>query len=272
MNYFMSDIHGAAQAYFKMKEKINFKDSDDLYILGNIFDGNENNPEDCLRILDDIIENQNIHLILGNREYAHVMNQILKENGMEDNEWLEYLSSANPSGLPLLEYIENNLSPHERNKYIAFLISCELSEVIQIGQRYFYLVHGSPCVCKKGDTTTWQKDTSFSELSLTHNYSLALKSDPVNDISNEIKLEDIIIIAGNRLTPDVKKEIIPIVNEGEKAQIIFQNKRMFINCGCKGDLLNGDKDNFYFTMEENWTPNLACVGIDAAGFFVEYLI
>ena len=45
MNYFMADIHGASKAYFEMIDKLNIKNNDELYILGDIFDGNSQNPK-----------------------------------------------------------------------------------------------------------------------------------------------------------------------------------------------------------------------------------
>ena len=36
MNYFMTDIHGASKAYFEMIDRLNIKNNDELYILGDI--------------------------------------------------------------------------------------------------------------------------------------------------------------------------------------------------------------------------------------------
>ena len=62
--YIMSDIHGHYTEFIEMLKKINFDKTDTLYIIGDIIDrGTEN-----LKILDFIIENNNIHLLMGNHE------------------------------------------------------------------------------------------------------------------------------------------------------------------------------------------------------------
>ena len=38
MIYAMSDLHGCYEKYIKMLDKINFSDSDTLYILGDVVD------------------------------------------------------------------------------------------------------------------------------------------------------------------------------------------------------------------------------------------
>lgn len=64
MNYAMSDLHGRADLYFKMLEKINFSAEDTLYILGDICD----RGEDPISIYLDIMNRDNIFCIKGNHE------------------------------------------------------------------------------------------------------------------------------------------------------------------------------------------------------------
>lgn len=60
----MSDIHGCYEEFLEMLDKINFKENDELYILGDIFD---RGPEP-LKILDYIIGRKNIIMLKGNHE------------------------------------------------------------------------------------------------------------------------------------------------------------------------------------------------------------
>lgn len=64
MKYVMSDIHGMYDKFIEMLDLIKFKEDDELYILGDIFDRGEK----PLEILDYIISHKNIHLIKGNHE------------------------------------------------------------------------------------------------------------------------------------------------------------------------------------------------------------
>ena len=62
--YVMSDIHGCFDEFISMLEIINFTDDDILYILGDIFD---RGPQP-LKVLDYILEKDNIIMIKGNHE------------------------------------------------------------------------------------------------------------------------------------------------------------------------------------------------------------
>lgn len=63
-NYVLSDIHGCYEKFIDMLELIKFKDSDTLYILGDIFD----RGLEPLKILDYIVCHKNIVLLKGNHE------------------------------------------------------------------------------------------------------------------------------------------------------------------------------------------------------------
>lgn len=56
-----------------MIDRLNIKNNDELYILGDIFDGNSQNPKACIDILADIMAHENYHLILGDHEYVHII-------------------------------------------------------------------------------------------------------------------------------------------------------------------------------------------------------
>lgn len=68
MKYVMSDVHGNFEKYIEMLELIDFKEEDELYILGDIFDRGDN----PLGILEHIQKHKNIHLIKGNHEQMYV--------------------------------------------------------------------------------------------------------------------------------------------------------------------------------------------------------
>ena len=62
--YVMSDLHGCYDKFIEMLNLIDFKESDELYILGDIFDRGPN----PLGILDYVIGHKNIYLLKGNHE------------------------------------------------------------------------------------------------------------------------------------------------------------------------------------------------------------
>ena len=192
-----------------------------------------------------------------------------KQNEAFQNEWQDIICGPDFNGAPLLNHL-GSLSEKEQSRYISYLISRDMSELVKIGSKYFYLVHGAPAVCKQGDVYTWQQEVVNAKLSLKYNYFLAVASDPGLQMPPNLTKDDLVIIAGQtpteslfRANEDLLKKYYKDA-EGTKTQkIIYENKKMLIDCGCKADTLNYE---FY-----GWAPNLACVGIDAAGYFVEYL-
>lgn len=62
--YCISDIHGNARFFEALLSFLPLKDSDTLYILGDVID----RGPDGIKILKYIMNKSNIHLILGNHE------------------------------------------------------------------------------------------------------------------------------------------------------------------------------------------------------------
>ena len=107
-HYVMSDIHGDADRFHAMLEKIQLSPDDTLYILGDVID----RGPDGIPLLREIMAAPNMVMLLGNHEY--MMLDYLKLKAREQQEILDYLQSL-PTHL----------------------------EVEVSGQR-FYLVHGFP--------------------------------------------------------------------------------------------------------------------------------
>lgn len=83
--YVMSDLHGRRDLFLKMLRRIDFKESDTLYILGDFADrGNEG-----LKIILDVIDSENIIPIMGNHDLTalYILTRLkrrLKPGEMED--------------------------------------------------------------------------------------------------------------------------------------------------------------------------------------------
>lgn len=273
MYYFLSDIHGAAEAYFEMKRRIDFKEKDEMYILGDIFDGNSKEPKACIEILEDIMQNKNIHLLLGDHEYVHIMCYLMEEEEKDnpdiENIWREIVLKEDFQGEPLYHYFREELSAQKQKIFISYLLSCELSDVVSIGSKYIYLIHGAPTVCKENEEMKWQYDVVTEELSLSKNYHYAIKSDPnfsrFVEKYGTLNPSEMIIMTGHVPTPirfEMDESLQDIFPQGQKqSKIIYINNRFLLDCGCDGDTLGENQDG--------WYTALACVGIDAAGFFVE---
>lgn len=64
-NYVLSDIHGNKEAFDSILKQINLKETDDLYILGDVIDRHPHGIE----LLKQIMDMPNAHMLLGNHEY-----------------------------------------------------------------------------------------------------------------------------------------------------------------------------------------------------------
>ena len=77
MIYVMSDIHGCYDAYLEALKKIDFKDEDTLYILGDVIDRGKQSIE----LLQDMMCRNNVYPLIGNHEYMAltVLNKLCVE-------------------------------------------------------------------------------------------------------------------------------------------------------------------------------------------------
>lgn len=228
MYYVMSEPHGNAEAYFDMKKKINYSVTDQLYILGDVLGGDPAHPEQCLKILDDIMEYPNIHLVLGDFEYNYVLYE-MENNYQKRMNYKNKLSSLY-GGAEFINYMDT-LPWKVKQKYIDFLFAREVSEVIFAGQRLFYLVHGSPAVCASegmGDLAKWQRKVVETPLGLKSNYKMAILSDGWLSERKDIDFDKVVVIAGHKSTASFENNKSILRNH---APMIFIKNRLMIHCG-----------------------------------------
>ena len=131
MIYIMSDIHGLYERYRVMLEKIDLKDEDQLYVLGDVIDRGPQSFE----ILFDIMERQNVQLFLGNHE--HMMLTYL--NGTDRDSWFYGVNGGN-----FTYYRFKQFDDATRNRIVDYLI--EQTAVIlnlDLNGRRYILSHTS---------------------------------------------------------------------------------------------------------------------------------
>lgn len=266
MVYLTSDLHGAYQAYLKCKELVDFSNNDELYILGDILDGNTARPGNCFKILEDVMQHDNIHLILGDREYYHVayhysqdeffQNQ-LRDGRMEEN--------------ALLQYISSHLSKQQKDRYFQYLGDQEVSALVEQNGIYFYLVHGAPCVYE-GNDGDWEFDQVSSLVDFDSDYMEAIRTDPIITCPSDMTEKNTYVVCGHVPSRYVYDSIptLKLATYGEetrgalKQRIIRKSHRILLDCGCSGDVLG--------RTQENWKANCAFVGIDKDRLLVQYVL
>ncbi|MBE7021223.1 MAG: serine/threonine protein phosphatase [Ruminococcaceae bacterium] len=146
MIYVMSDIHGAYDKYKRMLDKIDFKEEDTLYILGDVID----RGEDGIKILFDMMMRDNVFPFLGNHEYMAY--GALKSLSTEITE--EIIDTDVKNILELYEaWMENGgastlkkfreLSLDERESVFDYIEEFAGVEEIKVNGKSFVLVHGT---------------------------------------------------------------------------------------------------------------------------------
>lgn len=204
MTYVMSDIHGRYDKYKLMLKEINFKDNDDLYVIGDMIDIGKY-PVELLR---DMSMRANVFPILGDHEYLAL--KIIKraKNSTEENadfrqmvdEWLKIGGNTTANGLAVLE-------DDEREALIEYLEDLPLYEEIYIGSQKYILVHAG-----LGQFSSEREldDYSPEELVLE-------KLD-----MNKCYFDDAIIISGHTVLENT---------EGGQSRVVRKNSNISINCG-----------------------------------------
>lgn len=138
MIYVMSDIHGNSRRFNSIMEQIKFKDTDTLYILGDVID----RYPDGIRILRKLMKMNNVKMLLGNHEFM-----MLKALKTQDD---DFYSSY--SGLSLwyrnggrvthnyLKHIRKDL----RREVFRYLQELPVNIEIEVNNKKYLLVHGAP--------------------------------------------------------------------------------------------------------------------------------
>ena len=146
MNYAMADLHGCYDKYLQMIDKIQLKNDDVLYILGDVID----RGDEGINILLDMMKRSNIIPILGNHEYMAY--NIFKKFNVEitaenynkhlDNEDMKMFETWMFNGGVTTLQAFSALDKEERRRIIDYLEEFNLYEEIEISGNRFLLVHG----------------------------------------------------------------------------------------------------------------------------------
>jgi len=142
MVYVMSDLHGCYTAFLEMLGKINFSDSDTLFILGDLVDrGNEN-----VKLVFDLMERKNVIALKGNHDdmaatfFGRHMAKLADDKlfAIEDEEaWLH-----NGRQYTYREF--HRLKRPEKEQFVAYLAGLPLRKIIRVGERKYHLSHTVP--------------------------------------------------------------------------------------------------------------------------------
>ncbi len=142
MIYAMSDIHGCYDLYTEMLGRINFSDSDTLFVLGDTID----RGDDGIKILSDMMNRKNIVPIIGNHEYMaysvmkKVNENIKRGSDTNDNSAESMIWMYNGGAKTLGDFIK--LDRESRERIIDYIGSFEAYCELEADGNDFVLLHG----------------------------------------------------------------------------------------------------------------------------------
>ena len=251
MNYFTSCIHGQFDKYQQIKECLH--PGDHLWIVGDLLDGDIENPEGSTSVMADIMENnEQITLILGDHEYARCMQYSASGDETSAKIWEDFASGLDISGTPLNEYMAENFTQDDYYEYIgSFLLNCELTAVIPIGGRYFYLCHGAPEHYSEEISLEWQLRVCTHMPEFDKSFFSSVKTDEFSEKYLNAKI------------PMTDKNTIVISGQLSAATAAAQ---LSIPDTGKGFAYS---DHILAIGRDSIEEPINVIGIDAAGFFLQ---
>ena len=262
MQYFTSGLYGDLKRYMAIKEKLLRRESDHLWIVGDVLDGNTERPWEGLQIIDDIYQSKNVTLLVGDHEYYHALYLmgVLAEESEEELEFTaEALDNLEISGTALREYITSSLSKQELESYATILKDLEVSALVNVGNSYLYLCHGVPSSVRPDSghqgLSEWQSGVVMGELDLEANLGRNVPFDPkasewVKEFGSPECFRNPIVVNGGEFVASVSARGEPLIDG-----VYFGNRKFVINEGFSAD----DKEKGPFSI----------LGMDAAGWGVK---
>ncbi len=144
MRYVVSDIHGHLDKLWELERKINLKDHDTLYILGDVVD---RGPEP-INLLKYCMSRENIVLLMGNHEDM-MLNFLLETEGMDrknlsnsDLYSTDYFGNWEYNGgdITYTQFLRE--SKETQKEIIDYLKSLPIELTVKTKHDTYYLVHG----------------------------------------------------------------------------------------------------------------------------------
>lgn len=196
MTYCMADIHGEIERYREMLQKIQFSDTDTLYIIGDVIDRNPGG----VNILRDIMSRKNVILLRGNHEQM-----CLSTLGKDNEIGARQLWEQNGGDITYVE-LRHKCSAEERQSILSFIEKTPLTAKLQVGKRTFLLVHAVPD--EDMFRQLWMRPWDFNWADAPKNTTCVIGHTPVNYLKS--------------------------CHEDTPMSIYYAEKYICIDCGCAG--------------------------------------
>jgi len=210
LTYVISNIHGNGRKYKKMLETIKFRDTDALYVIGDVIDFGE----DSIDILNDMSYRMNVYPIIGDHEYyaLKVLKKIMKNGGLPDDsvksDMLKWLQNGGQSTFEAFM----KLSEDEKEGIVEYLEEFAAYDIAEINGKSYILVHAGISSFEEGkDIDDYDiEDLIFKAIEPDKKY-----------------FDDEILIVGHTPTYEI--------DENSRGKIIKSDNIISIDCGVAYD-------------------------------------
>ena len=142
MTYVISDIHGNYEKFRALLEEISFKDSDVLYLLGDLVDFGE----EAMELISDVSVRLNVYAIAGEHDYLaarmlHGFEKMLKSGAAPDPGYISEMTAWVQNGGQATLDGFRALDADEREGVLDYLSDMTLFEEVEAGGKEYLLVH-----------------------------------------------------------------------------------------------------------------------------------
>ena len=208
MVYVVSNLHGNYTKFKKLLQTISFKDTDLMYILGDIVDYGEESME----LIGDLSIRYNVYPIVGEHDYTALkmlsgFENMLKSGETPDKKFIAKMTEWAADGGQVTLDAFRTLDAEMREGIIDYLSDMTLYEEVSAGGKDYLLVHAGIAGFKKGVNLEKLKPEAFftEALDLTKKY-----------------FDDVTVVVGHNPTTE---------ENGGNGKIFFGNGSIAIDCG-----------------------------------------
>jgi len=208
MTYVVSNLHGNYTKFKELLKTINFKDTDIMYVLGDIVDYGDESME----LVGDLSIRYNVYPIVGEHDYTAVkmlsgFEKMLKSGETPDKKFITQMTQWVADGGQSTLDSFRTLDAEMKEGIIDYLSDMTLYEEVEVGGKEYLLVHAGIAGYKTGvDLEALKPEAFFTEaLDLTKKY-----------------FDDKTVIVGHTPTTE---------DNGGDGKIFFGNGSIAIDCG-----------------------------------------
>lgn len=235
--YVMGDIHGEYDMFLRMLDKIGLKDSDRLYLMGDVVDRGPH----PIKVLMKIMKMPNAIPIVGNHELmaldglkflnSEITEETIKDADAETLDNLLLWQQYNGGETTINEF--RTLNAEQRKAVIDFIPEFSIYEELNVGGQEYLLVHGG-----LGGYSPEKTIDDYSLHDITWNHA---------DYDTKY-FDDVIVVTGHTPTQMIKGNDKP-------GYIYRKNNHIAVDCGAcfRGGRLAAirldDGEEFYVERE-----------------------